>query len=80
MMVTAADVRFIEPRELKRADGKRGIAVAYVKRDLFVISLPHDMSWIKHPQAGILLIHPQRRPLWCRFEGTTYVRSELELN
>ncbi len=79
--ITAADVRFLEPRELMRDDGRRGVAVAYVKRDLFVIPLECGMTWAKHPGGGIILTSPWlTRPLWCRFEGTTYVREVMELH
>jgi hypothetical protein len=35
------------------------------------------MTWAKHPGGGVILSSPWRPPLWCRFEGTTYIREEM---
>jgi hypothetical protein len=75
--IVPSDVRFLEPREMIRDDGRRGIAVAYVKKDLFVIPLEHGMTWAKHPGGGVIITHPWGPPLWCHFEGTTYIRTKL---
>jgi hypothetical protein len=78
MRADPREVRFIDPVELKRGDGRRGVATAYVDRDLFVISLRDDETWMKAPAGGILIMHPSNPPMWCRFDGTTYLRSQVE--
>lgn len=74
------NVRFIEPVELKRADGRRGVATAFVNAELFVIVLRDGETWMKAPAGGILIAHPSEPPMWCRFDGTTYLRSRVELH
>lgn len=75
-----AQFRFIEPYEIRRGDGKRGIAVALIARELFVITLRDGETWSKHPEHGIIIFHPFLAVTWCRFHGYTYVRSELKVH
>jgi hypothetical protein len=75
------EVRFLKPQELKRADGLRGVAFAKLNRELIVIPLNEGETWTTYPEGGILVIHPLRKPVWCRIgDDHRYVRSVLEIN
>jgi len=72
--------KFLDPYEIKRGDGKRGVAVALIGEELFAVTLRDGETWAKHPMCGIVIAHPFLCPVWCRFEGYTYIRSALELH
>ncbi len=75
-----AEFVFLNPYEIKGLNGKRGVAVALIGAELFAVTLRDGERWTKHPLAGIVIAHPFLAPVWCRFEGYTYIRSALELH
>lgn len=81
MIIPASfDVQLLEPQEVKRGDGRRGVTFARLNRELIVIPLAEGETWIKCEFGGLLIIHPQRRPVWCRVgEDGHYLRNQVEI-
>lgn len=79
-MFEDVEIRMLQPREIKRGDGRRGVTFAYIDRDLVVIPLNEGETWMLHGPGGILILHPSRKPMWCRMENGRYVRTRLEPN
>lgn len=45
----------------------------------FVRELGPGETWTTHPSGGIIVAHPDRKPLWCReAEDGSYVQEWLE--
>ncbi len=81
MLPTHIDVQLLQPEELKHIDGRRGVAFARLNRELVVISLQEGETWVQAPAGGVLVIHPLRKPVWCRIDDDgRYVRSPVEYN
>lgn len=80
MLVDGQWVELLKPQEIKREDGRRGITFARINRDLVVIPLREGETWMLHPIAGIVILHPLHVPMWCHMQGGRYVRTPLELN
>lgn len=45
----------------------------------FVRELTEGETWRPHPDGGVIILHPDRRPLWCRHEGGAYVQDWLDV-
>lgn len=74
-------VQFLQPHEIKRGDGRRGVTFAKLDRELIVIPLREGEIWMECAFGGLLIIHPLRNPVWCRVtEAGQYLRSVVEIN
>jgi hypothetical protein len=44
----------------------------------FFREMTEGERWAPHPVSGIIVVHPDREPLWCRMEHGAFVQSWLE--